>query len=82
MGPPQSNTDSSDLRETARKWILQSLHDKKMAEMNYQHEGYDVAAFLSHQTVEKLFMGLFVIEGDENSTNSSYRSTSKRVVGS
>ena len=63
MGPPQSNTDSSDLRETARKWILQSLHDKKMAEMNYQHEGYDVAAFLSHQAVEKLFKGLFVIEG-------------------
>jgi HEPN domain-containing protein len=50
-------------RETVRKWLKQALHDLKMAERNITIEGYDVAAFLSHQAVEKLLKALFVFQG-------------------
>jgi len=35
----------------ARKWIKQALHDLEMAHKNISIEGYDIAAFLSHQAV-------------------------------
>jgi HEPN domain-containing protein len=47
----------------AQKWIKQALHDLEMAEKNIGIEGYDVAAFLSHQAVEKLFKGLIAYSG-------------------
>lgn len=54
---------SMGYKEASRKWILQSLHDKEMAEKNCSIEGYDVAAFLAHQVVEKLLKGIYLIEG-------------------
>lgn len=49
--------------EIARKWLKQALHDLKIAEKTIGIEGYDVAAFLSHQAVEKLLKSIFAIEG-------------------
>ena len=48
----------------ARKWIEQALHDLNMAEKNLSIEGYDVAAFLSHQAVEKLLKGIIAKNGE------------------
>ncbi len=53
------------MRDTARKWYKQALHDLEMAEKNIQIEGYDVSAFLSHQAVEKLLKAGFILEGKE-----------------
>ena len=49
-------------RETALKWYKQSLHDLEMAEKNIEIEGYDVSAFLSQQSVEKLLKAIFAFE--------------------
>lgn len=49
--------------EIAKKWLKQAFHDLEMAEKNIQIRGYDIAAFLSHQSVEKLFKALFAMEG-------------------
>ena len=51
--------------ETARKWLKQALHDLVMAEKNITIEGFDIAAFLSHQAVEKLLKALFIIQGQK-----------------
>lgn len=48
---------------TAKKWLKQALHDLDMAEKNIAIEGYDIAAFLSHQAVEKLLKALFILRG-------------------
>ena len=47
----------------AKKWIDQALHDLDMADRNLAIEGYDVAAFLSHQAVEKLLKGIIALRG-------------------
>ena len=47
----------------ALKWIKQALHDLEMAEKNISIEGYDVSAFLAHQSVEKLLKAVFLIRG-------------------
>ena len=47
----------------ALKWLKQALHDLKMAEENISIEGYDVSAFLAHQSVEKLLKAIFIIRG-------------------
>lgn len=47
----------------ARKWRKQAIHDLDMAEKNVGIGGYDVAAFLSHQAVEKLLKGLIAYSG-------------------
>ncbi|MFQ6129159.1 MAG: HEPN domain-containing protein [Thermoplasmata archaeon] len=52
-------------KEIAKKWLKQALHDLEMAERNIGIEGYDVAAFLSHQAVEKLLKAIFALEGRE-----------------
>jgi HEPN domain-containing protein len=52
-------------KEIARKWYKQAIHDLEMAERNIQIEGYDVAAFLAHQAVEKLLKCLLILEGKE-----------------
>lgn len=51
--------------ETARKWLKQAQHDLKMAEKNIDIRGYDVAAFLAHQSVEKLLKSMLIMEGKE-----------------
>jgi len=50
-------------KEIAFKWLKQALHDLEMAERNIEIEGYDVAAFLAHQAVEKLLKSIFALEG-------------------
>jgi HEPN domain-containing protein len=45
-----------------QKWFKQALHDLDMAEKNIGIAGYDVAAFLAHQAVEKLLKGLHMLE--------------------
>jgi len=49
--------------ETAKKWILQAIHDKNTAKAVLLVEAYDTAAFLAHQSVEKLLKGLFILKG-------------------
>lgn len=53
------------MNKTARIWILQALHDLDMAEKNLTISGYDVAAFLCHQAVEKLLKALIAARGEE-----------------
>jgi HEPN domain-containing protein len=53
------------MKEIAIKWLKQALHDIEMAKKNIEIKGYDVAAFLAHQSVEKLLKALFAIEGKE-----------------
>ncbi|MCP5106911.1 MAG: HEPN domain-containing protein [bacterium] len=50
-------------KEIALKWYKQAHHDLKIAEKNISIEGYDVASFLSHQSVEKLLKAMFAYEG-------------------
>lgn len=47
----------------ALKWLKQALHDLEMAEKNIAIGGYDVSAFLSHQSIEKLFKAIFALRG-------------------
>lgn len=44
-------------RAAAAKWLKQALHDLDMAGKNVGIGGYDTAAFLAHQSVEKLLAG-------------------------
>ena len=48
--------------EVARKWYKQAAHDLDMAGKNTEIKGYDVAAFLAHQAVEKLLKALIALE--------------------
>lgn len=50
-------------KEIALKWYKQALHDLQMAEKNISIKGYDVAAFLAHQSVEKLMKSTFAYQG-------------------
>jgi HEPN domain-containing protein len=50
-------------RDIAAKWFKQALHDLEMAERNIGIGGFDVAAFLAHQAVEKLLKSTFAMEG-------------------
>lgn len=52
-------------KEIARKWFKQAKHDLLMAEKNITIEGYDIASFLSQQSVEKLLKSIFALEGKE-----------------
>lgn len=52
-------------KETAKKWFRQALYDLEMAERNIGIEGYDVAAFLAHQAVEKLLKCILILEKKE-----------------
>lgn len=51
------------IRKVAQKWLKQAMHDLEMAEKNVEIGGYDVAAFLAHQSVEKLLKAVFIIKG-------------------
>jgi len=50
-------------KKIALKWFKQALHDLEMAEKNIAIGGYDVSAFLAHQSVEKLLKAIFAIKG-------------------
>lgn len=50
-------------KKTAFKWLKQALHDLEMAEKNISIGGYDVSAFLAHQSIEKLLKAIFAING-------------------
>ena len=52
-------------RETARKWLKQAFHDLLMAEKIITIGGYDVAAFLAHQAVEKLLKSMCIIRSNQ-----------------
>jgi HEPN domain-containing protein len=52
-----------DAEASGKKWILQAIHDKKMAEAVMSVEAYDIAAFLVHQSVEKLLKGILIYQG-------------------
>ena len=45
------------------RWIRQAVHDLQIAEKNLSIEGFDSAAFYSHQSVEKLLKGLISLSG-------------------
>lgn len=50
-------------RAVAAKWLKQALHDLEMAGRNVGIGGYDTAAFLAHQSVEKLLKALLAAQG-------------------
>ena len=46
----------------AKKWLKQAVHDLEIARKNISIEGYDIAAFLAHQSVEKLLKSIIIIK--------------------
>lgn len=50
-------------RTVAAKWLKQALHDLEMAGRNVGIGGYDAAAFLAHQSVERLLKALLAAQG-------------------
>lgn len=50
-------------KKIAAKWFGQASHDLEMAAKNIAIGGYDVAAFLAHQAVEKLLKSIFALQG-------------------
>ena len=50
-------------KKIALKWFKQAKHDLEMAEKIISIEGYDVSAFLAHQSIEKLFKAIFALKG-------------------
>ena len=50
-------------KEIGKKWLKQALHDLEIAEKIIDIEGYDVAAFLAHQSVEKWLKSIFGFQG-------------------
>lgn len=50
-------------RAVAVKWLAQAMHDLEIAEKNIGIAGYDTAAFLAHQSVEKLLKALVAASG-------------------
>ena len=50
-------------KEIGKNWLKQALHDLEIAEKNIDIEGYDIAAFLAHQSVEKLLKSIFGFQG-------------------
>lgn len=50
-------------RATASKWFQQARHDLRIAEGLIGIRGYDTAAFLAHQAVEKLLKAILFVRG-------------------
>lgn len=53
-------TAGVNAREVAKRWYQQAIHDLEMARRNLTIEGYDVAAFLAHQSVENMKKDLII----------------------
>lgn len=52
-------------KDVAVKWLKQALHDLEIAKKNVAIGGYDTAAFLAHQAVEKLLKSFFAQKGQK-----------------
>ena len=52
-------------REIFARWFKQAQHDLEMAGKNISIGGFDIAAFLSHQAVEKLLKAVFAYQGQK-----------------
>ncbi|MBW2039165.1 MAG: HEPN domain-containing protein [Deltaproteobacteria bacterium] len=63
MLPRKLLPNSIMTEKIALKWLKQALHDLDMAEKNIAIGGYDIAAFLAHQSIEKLLKAMFAIKG-------------------
>jgi HEPN domain-containing protein len=63
LRPLKRYTTVVDAQKVAQHWYQQAVHDLEMARRNLTVEGYDVAAFLAHQAVEKLLKAAFALEG-------------------
>lgn len=50
-------------KKIALKWYKQAKHDLEMAEKVISIGGYDISAFLSHQSIEKLLKAIFALKG-------------------
>ena len=50
-------------REIGKKRLKQARHDLEIAEKNIEIKGYDVAAFLAHQSIEKLLKAILAFQG-------------------
>jgi len=46
----------------AKKWFKQAVHDLEIARKNIPIEGYDIAAFLAHQSIEKLLKSIIIVK--------------------
>jgi len=63
-------------KEISLKWLKQAQHDLDIAQKNISIGGFDTAAFLSHQSVEKLLKAIFALEGKKiTGIESNFRST-------
>jgi HEPN domain-containing protein len=63
MPPPKLRPENIMTEKIALKWLKQALHDLEMAEKNIAIGGYDIAAFLAHQSIEKLLKAMLAIKG-------------------
>lgn len=52
-------------KDVAAKWFKQARHDLVIAKKNVAIGGYDTAAFLAHQAVEKLLKSLYALRGQK-----------------
>jgi len=64
LRPLKRYTTVVDAQKVAQRWYQQAVHDLEMARRNLTVEGYDVAAFLAHQAVEKLLEAAFASRAD------------------
>lgn len=69
------------MKQAALKWLKQARHDLEMADKNIAIGGYDIAAFLSHQAVEKLLKAILIFEG-RKPPRSHYLDELARILGS
>lgn len=51
------------MKQASVKWLRQAKHDLEMAGKNLEIGGFDIAAFLSHQAVEKLLKAIIISDG-------------------
>jgi len=50
-------------KESAIRWLKQAFHDLEAAEKNISINMFDVSAFLTHQSIEKLFKAILAFHG-------------------
>jgi len=67
-------------KRAAQKWLKQALHDLEMSQKNLDIGGYDVAAFLAHQAIEKLLKALLILKG-QRPPKSHYLDELGRMLG-
>lgn len=50
------------IRDEALDWWNEAKHNERQAKKNFDMEEYSVAAFLCHQTVEKVLKALYIVK--------------------